>query len=84
MLPWVFKLLYGAVCDTIPIRGYRKRYWMIMMGAIQFGALLAASRHERVSLLLMTFLLTVSSFASAFMDVIVDALMVMQAKRDPE
>ena len=57
---------------------------MVIMGLVQFGALYKASDKDQVGVEFMTFLLATSSFASAFMDVIVDALMVMQAKRDPE
>jgi len=34
MTPWIFKLVYGAICDTIPIFGTRKSWWMIIMGLI--------------------------------------------------
>jgi MFS family permease len=81
--PWVLKLLYGAICDTIPIFGTRKRWWMILMGLLQFSSLFAASAYDIEDVELMTTLLFISTLAGAFMDVIVDALMVMQAKRDP-
>jgi len=84
MSPWVFKLVYGAICDTVSICGYRKSWWMVIMGLVQFVTLYKASDNGNESVQFMTFLLATSSLSSAFMDVIVDALMVMQAKRDPD
>jgi hypothetical protein len=83
MLPWIFKLFYGAMSDTIPIFGSRKRWWMIIMGLIQFCSLYYAATGKIKDVETMTFYLTFSTLAGAFMDVIVDGLMVMQAKRDP-
>lgn len=83
MTPWVLKLVYGAICDTIPIFGTRKSWWMIIMGLVQFTSLFFASSKGIENVEFMTFLLFISTVANAFMDVIVDALMVMQAKRDP-
>lgn len=57
---------------------------MVIMGLVQFTTLYKASDNGDESVQFMTFLLAASTFAAAFMDVIVDALMVMQAKRDPE
>lgn len=57
---------------------------MVIMGLIQFVTLYKASDNGNESVQFMTFLLATSSLSSAFMDVIVDALMVMQAKRDPD
>lgn len=77
MLPWIFKLVYGAICDTVSLFGTRKRWWMILMGLIQFSSLIVASDRGIEHVQTMTMLLTISTFAAAFMDVIVDALMVM-------
>ena len=83
-IPWGIKFMYGITADSIPILGSRKKSWIIIMAIIQvLGLVLAASvRFESVKLFL--FIQILISTATAFMDVIVDALMVMQAKRDPE
>jgi hypothetical protein len=77
LLPWVFKLIYGAMIDTVTIFGTRKRWWMIIMGLVQFFSLYAAAFFKIESVNVMTVLLTISTLAAAFMDVIVDGIMVM-------
>lgn len=56
---------------------------MIIMGLVQFGALFYSSNVKIDSVQEITFFFFIATLAGAFMDVIVDGLMVMQAKRDP-
>lgn len=36
--PWVLKPLIGFLSDTVPILGYRKRYYLVIMTALAAGA----------------------------------------------
>ena len=77
MLPWVFKILYGILSDTVPIFGSRKKGWMILLSLslVVTSTLASAVRFDN-PIHLVT-LLSLSSVSCAGMDVIVDALMVM-------
>ena len=83
-LPWGVKFLYGVMADSIPIFGSRKKSWLVLMGFVQVISLILSATIHFTNVQWFVFLQIVTSIAGAFMDVIVDALMVMQAKRDPE
>ena len=82
-LPWTLKLFYGILFDTVPLCGSRKKSWMIVMSLIVVttGFIMSFVRFENPTILLCT--ITLQNSANAGADVLVDALMVMQAKRDP-
>ena len=75
--------MYGITADSIPILGSRKKAWLIVMAIIQVLGLVIAACVRFESVKWFVFFQILISIATAFMDVIVDALMVMQAKRDP-
>ena len=41
-LPFSFKVFYGFITDNIPIFGSKKKYYMVIMAALQFGAMVTA------------------------------------------
>ena len=77
MLPWSFKIIYGIISDSIPICGSRKKAWIIVLTLLMtFSSSIAAGiRFENPKVF--TALMTLAMSASAGMDVIVDAMMVM-------
>ena len=84
VLPWSPKLIYGIVADTFPICKSRKKSYITLMGLIQCICALAIPLMPFQDIYLMCAMGTMMAFASAFMDVIVDGLMVCQARNDPE
>ena len=75
-LPWTPKLFYGIITDTFPICKSRKRSYLIIMGLMQtLFALLIALFPDR-SPYLVCIGGTMIYLAQAFMDVVVDGLMV--------
>jgi len=82
--PWSIKFFFGVLADTVPICGSRKKSWLCIMGCLQFVSMITLAILTPKSANVATFYLTVSVGSGAFNDVIVDALMVIQAKRDPE
>ena len=82
-IPWQLKFICGIVSDSVPIMGSRKKSWLVVWGALQIIASLTVAFVEIESVKLLTFLCSVTSCAGCFMDVIVDSLMVIQARRDP-
>ena len=84
MVPWQIKFIFGCLTDSITLCGSRKKGWMILLSIVLviMTALAATVKFENP--LIVVLLLTLGNAANAGMDVVVDALMVMQAKRDPK
>ena len=83
-MPFNFKFVYGVLADSISICGSRKKSWILLWGAVQLvtTSICAFVHFENVNVVFGFILL--NSVAACFMDVVVDALMVMQARRDPK
>ena len=82
--PWSIKLLYGLVSDNVPLLGSKRRAYVIVMGALQFLSLFICFFFEVSNTNLLTALLFLSSLSGAYLDVIVDALMVTHSREDEE
>jgi MFS family permease len=82
-LPWTPKLFYGLFTDTFPLFGSRKRNYLILMGMLQ-GLSLAVCTLPLPNPMTFTSMLVLQSFAGAVMDVVIDGLMVVQQRKDPE
>ena len=83
-IPWGVKLFYGVISDTFPIFKSRKKNWLILMGLIQTFCLIICSTIVFQDVNWFLFIQFMVSVSAAFMDVVADAVMVMQARRDPE
>ena len=84
MLPWSFKLAYGLLTDNVPILGYRRKSWIIIMGAIQFISLMSLFLFEPEDPLTVAIALSFTSLAESFTNVISQAMMVVMARRDQQ
>jgi MFS family permease len=84
-LPWTPKLLYGIITDVFPICGSGKRSYVFLMGMLQALSCLAIAifgpNFENAVWVML--LACVNSMGGAFMDVVVDGLMVINARKDP-
>ena len=84
MLPWSFKLLLGMTADNLPIFGSRRKSYLILMSLLmiltmaQMGYSGMQSYNEAI-ILLFTF-----STCLAFTDLLREAIMVGQARTDPQ
>ena len=76
-MPWQFKIVYGIVADSIPIFGSRKRVWILIWGAICTITLLVVAVVKIDSIPTFLTLILLQAIGTCFMDVVVDALMVM-------
>ena len=83
-LSWTPKLFYGIISDTFPIFGTRKKSYIMMMGFLQFATAWTIAMVKFDSPIYVCILGFFMNLASAFMDVVVDGLMVMQARRDQQ
>ena len=76
VLPWTFKLLYGAIADNFPIMGSRRKNYVVLSGILQFLVLFALSSGFFQNLFAITAMLFINSLCTAFTDVVIDAIMV--------
>lgn len=73
-LPWVIKPIYGLVSDYIPLFGYRRKTWLMLVNLVGAGGFLWLSGLTDAGSLIIA--LTLTAFGTAASDVIIDALMV--------
>lgn len=80
-LPWALKLLYGIFSDSLPIFGSTKRYYILLMGIIQFLALSAVAAYNWPTAGSVVILSIIYSFGGAFEEVVCQGMMVVEARR---
>ena len=81
---WFIKPLWGLISDRVPLFGYRRKSWYVLMAglALVFWALTAALAAAGVRVPLVYLVSLNLAFATyAFVDVVCDALMVTQGRR---
>jgi len=81
-LPWSLRILYGLISDNVPLCGTRRKSWVVLMGALQFAMLLTVGLTCPEDPMVVTAILFFASLAQAFVACVVDAIMVVQARRD--
>ena len=81
--PWSLKVAYGLIADNVPVFGSKRRIYIAINGTLQFLFLLPLIPSWIESKYIITFFLTLYAVNVAFNDAIIDALMCMQARRDP-
>lgn len=76
-LPWSIKIIYGLISDNLPILGLKRKSYIIMMGLIQFICLASIYVFEVENGFYVTLLLCASSMALAFINVVIDAIIIV-------
>ena len=79
-LPWSLKILNGLISDNVPICGTRRKSWLIIMGVVEFTSLIILFFTLPEDPLIVTLLLMVASMAIAFINVVSNAIMVIQSR----
>ncbi len=81
-LPWSCKPIYGLLTDFVPFVGRRRKSYLVVASAAASGCLLWLALHPvpRGDVTLLFALLVVPTIGVAFLDVVVDALLVERAK----
>lgn len=82
-LPWSLKIFYGLVSDNLPIFGSRRKSYLIIGALLQFFTMIMLGLNHSKTETLACWMLFLSNLSIAFSDVIVDSLMVMQARKFP-
>jgi MFS-type transporter involved in bile tolerance (Atg22 family) len=80
-LPWVVKPVFGFISDGLPIRGYRRRPYLILSGLLGVIAWLCLATLVQTTLAA-TLTLAITSLSVAFSDVIIDSLVVERARNE--
>lgn len=80
-LPWMVKPLFGFLSDGFPIRGYRRRPYLILAGLLGSMAWLALATIVETKWAA-TGAIALGSLSVAMSDVIVDSLVVERARRE--
>lgn len=74
-LPWSIKIVYGLISDNVPIAGTRRKSYIIIMGMLQFFALISIYFLNETSAISVAILLTLAALSEAFVNVVADAIM---------
>lgn len=82
ILGWAIKPLWGFISDTLPVFGSRRRSYLVLVSLLAASSwlILALTHNYTVGFLLSV--LTLSSLAYAFQDVVTDALMIELGKKE--
>jgi MFS family permease len=83
-VPSTIKVVYGFYADNVPLCGSKRRSYLAVNGLLQYLFLLPLIPTWINNEYLITLFLTLYAVHVAFNDSIVDALMVMQSRKDPE
>lgn len=78
-LPWMIKPLYGLVSDYLPLFGYRRKTWLLLVNLAAAGGFLWLAGLTQAGTIVIA--LTLTAFGTAASDVIIDALMVENGER---
>lgn len=78
-LPWIIKPLYGLISDFVPLLGYRRKTWLLLLNTISAMAFLMLSGESDAYAIRTCLIFTAISTAAS--DVIIDALMVENGNR---
>ena len=74
-LPWSVKIIYGLISDNVPILGTRRKSYIVLMGLLQFGALVFVYAFGEINALTVAVCLTLAALSEAFVNVVADAIM---------
>lgn len=83
VLPWSLKILWGLITDNVPIFGLKRKPYLIFFGWMQFLSMFLIFQLEPDDPIPVVLLLFTASLSMAFSNVVVDAILVVQARKDP-
>ena len=74
-IPWSIKIIYGLLSDNVPLFGTRRKSYLILMGCLQFVALITIYFLHETSPMLVAVCLMLAALSEAFVNVVSDAIM---------
>lgn len=82
ILGWAIKPLWGLISDLIPVFGSKRKSYLVLTSLLAAFCWLILSLTQNYTVWFLLIILTISSFAYAFQDVVTDALMIEIGKRE--
>lgn len=82
ILGWAIKPLWGLISDLIPVFGSKRKSYLILTSFLAAFCWLILSLTQNYTVWFLLIILTISSFAYAFQDVVTDALMIEIGKKE--
>ena len=83
-LPWSLKIVFGLIADNFPIFGSRRKSYMLLLSVLMFVSMALLGYKGMNTFNYAAGLLFTFNFCLAFIDLIREALMVGQARKDPK
>ena len=83
-LPWSLKLIYGLITDNVKIFGLNRKPYLIFFAFIQFLMMFILYYWDHDNPMEVTLYLMTASLSMAFSNVVIDAVLVIQARNDHE
>lgn len=80
LLAWVIKPVWGLISDYLPIFGYRRKSYLILMSVLASFSWFVLALTNSYSVFFLLLIITVSYIAYAFQDAVTDGLMVETGK----
>ena len=82
--PFVLKMFYGIFTEAFPICGSTKKSYIILIGIAHLSVLAPCFLFKFESVQVFVFFTTAQIFCSGVLDVVIDGLIVVQARLDPK
>lgn len=82
-LPWSFKIFYGLITDNVPIFGLKRKPYIIFFTLLKSVMLFLVYQYQGDSAMTICIYLLIVNIAQAFKSVVMDALVIIQARKDP-
>ena len=82
ILGWALKPLWGLISDLLPLFGSKRKSYLIFSSLLAAFCWLTLALSQNYTPWFLLLILTISSFAYAFQDVVTDALMIEIGKKE--
>lgn len=81
-LPWSLQIFYGLISDNVPILGLKRKPYLIFWAFVQ-GVTMIWLYYVDESAVVAVLLLFLWSVAQAFANVVINAILIIQSRKDP-
>jgi hypothetical protein len=82
--PWTIKIIFGLLSDNVPLFGSKRKSYIIIMGVLQFAALVVAYFLHDSSAFGVSVCLSMAALSEAFVNTVCEAMMCVQSRKDPQ
>lgn len=83
-IPWCLKIFIGIITDNVKICGLKRKPYLIIFGAVQTATMFIIYYFEFEDPVVVVLIFFLTSLAVAFLNVVIESLLVIQQRIDPE